>query len=120
MDDLGDKNNSSLIKQALRSKFLITVKGWYWQALYEPIHFDSFKLDFLITFAVNLYLMILIVNLYNVFVYCVLLYYAVKLYFLLIFPLIMVAKLYVVLVYCCTILCTGVLYMLGLSCIMHV
>ena len=82
MDDLGDKNNSSLIKQALRSKFLITVKGWYWQALYEPIHFDSFKLDFLITFAVNLYLMILIVNLYNVFVYCVLLYYAVKLYFL--------------------------------------
>ena len=64
--------------------------------------------------------MILVVNLYNVFVYCVLLYYAINLFLKSIFavklcPLILVVSLYVVLVYCCTMLCTGVLYMLGLS-----
>ena len=51
-------------QQALRSKFLVTAKGWYLQAFYLIL------LKFLLTYVVDLYLMILVVNHYIVLVYC--------------------------------------------------
>ena len=64
------KNDSEIkvfkIKQALRSKFLVTAKGWYWQTSLE-ICYQLLSYDY---------------GCYPVHWTCVLLYYAVKLYFL--------------------------------------
>ena len=71
-------------------------------------------------YAVKQYPMILVVNLYILLVYCCTMYYfavncclmilVVNLCFM-----ILVVNLHIVLVHCCTMLCTGGLYMLGLS-----
>ena len=86
------------LKQALQSKFLVTAEGQ--KICCKPLSYDS--------------------GCQPVHCTCLLWYYAVKLYFLLIFSInlclmILMINLNIVLVHCCTMLCTFVLNMLGLS-----